>query len=306
MPLMTSRRISVKTICRSAAVVLAMLVVSAAASNPDSPDLEHPRGRLFIIGGGDRPAAMMKRFTELASSFQTGKIVVLTMASSVPEETGPGLVGEFKALGAPAAEFRHLTREQALAPETVRLLDGAGGVFFSGGDQSRHTAVLLDTPLHGALMEFYVRGGVVGGTSAGAAVMSAVMITGDERRRPEEGGEFETIEAGNVVTARGLGFLREEIIDQHFVRRKRHNRLLGVLAGHPGRLGIGIDESTAILVEPDRTFEVIGERSVLVFDASRARFQITPAGTVDAEGIVLHILTEGKRFDLVGRKVVGR
>jgi len=303
---MTSRRISVKTIFFSAVVVPAMIVVSAEGAQPDSPDLERPRGRLFIIGGGARPAAMMKRFADLASSYQTGKIVVMTMASSVPEETGPGLVEEFKELGAPAAEFHHLTREQALAPETVRLLGGAGGVFFSGGDQSRHTAVLLDTPLHGALIEFYVRGGIVGGTSAGAAVMSAVMITGDEMRRPEGEGEFETIEAGNVVTARGLGFLSGAVIDQHFVRRKRHNRLLSVLADHPGLLGIGIDESTAILVEPEHTFEVVGERSVLVFDPQGARFGIAPSGAVGAEGIVLHILTEGRRFDLLGRKVVGR
>ena len=106
MPLMTSLRISDKTIFFSAVVFLAMFVVSAAGADPDSPDLEHPRGRLFIIGGGDRPAAMMKRFTELASSFQTGKIVVLTMATSVPEETGPGLVEEFKALGAPNRPWR--------------------------------------------------------------------------------------------------------------------------------------------------------------------------------------------------------
>lgn len=303
---MTLRQIRIRTIFCSAVVALAMLAVSIEGSDPAGPDLDRPQGRLFIIGGGDRPAAMMKRFTDLAASFQTGKIVVFTMASSVPAETGPGLVEEFRALGAPAAEFHHLTREQALASESVRLLDGAGGVFFSGGDQSRHTAVLLDTPLHGALVEFYVRGGVVGGTSAGAAVMSAVMITGDEKRRPGKGREFETIEVENVVTARGLGFLDGAVIDQHFVRRKRHNRLLGVLADHPDLLGIGIDESTAILIEPDRTFEVVGERSVLVFDASGAGFQITPAGTVGAEGIVLHILTEGRRFDLLGRKVVRR
>jgi cyanophycinase len=249
---------------------------------------------------------MMKRFVDLAAAHRTGKVVVFTMASSVPEETGPGLVEEFRALGAPASEFRHLTREQAREPGSAGILAGAGGVFFSGGDQSRHTAVLLDTPLHAALLEFYAGGGVVGGTSAGAAVMSEVMITGDERHKPEEGHEFETIEAGNVITARGLGFIGKAVIDQHFVRRKRHNRLLSLLAERPELLGIGIDESTAVLVEPGRTFEVIGQRSVLVFDASRARIRISPAGAVGAEGISLHILTEGQRFDLDARRILGR
>lgn len=288
-------------------LALPVLVAVLAAAGPSKRSAaSRPLGRLFIIGGGDRPAAMMKRFVDLAASHQSGKIIVFTMASSVPEETGPGLVGELKALGAPEAECQHLSRERASAPESARLLDGAGGVFFSGGDQSRHTAALLDTPVHAALREFYWRGGVVGGTSAGAAVMSEVMITGDERRTPVEGREFETIEAGNVVTARGLGLLGGAVIDQHFVRRKRHNRLLSLLAEHPGLLGIGIDEATAVLVEPEQTFEVIGERSVLIFDPAPARFEVTDSGLVDARGIVLHILTAGRRFDLLGRKVLDR
>ena len=262
------------------------------------------KGYLFIIGGGDLPDTMMKKFVDLSSGYGSGKIVIFTMASSVPQETGPDLVREFKKLGARSAEFHHLSRKEALAPESVRLLDGAGGVYFSGGDQAKHTAVLLDTPLHRRLLELYGQGAEIGGTSAGAAVMSQVMITGDERRRPKEGHEFETIETGNVLTSPGLGFLTEAIIDQHFVRRKRHNRLISLLAEHPRLLGIGIDESTAILIEPDQTFEVMGSGAVLVYDPGQARFEARADKTFSAVGIVLHILTAGRRYDLQARRVL--
>jgi cyanophycinase len=291
---------------KSAAVVgvCIFLILSAAGGQISTPDPAAAKGYLFIIGGGDLPEAMMKRFVDLASGFGSGKIVIFTMASSVPRETGPELVSEFKKLGARSAEYHHLTRKEALAPESVRLVDGAGGVYFSGGDQAKHTAVLLDTPLHKRLLELYNRGATMGGTSAGAAVMSQVMITGEERRKPKEGHEFETLETGNVMTSPGLGFITEAIIDQHFVRRKRHNRLISLLAEHPRLLGIGIDESTAILVKPGRTFEVMGSGAVLVYDPGQARFDLRPDKTFSAVGIVLHILTEGRTYDLQARRVL--
>jgi cyanophycinase len=197
-----------------------------------------------------------------------------------------------------------LTREQALAGESVRILDGAGGVFFSGGDQSRQMAVLLGTPLHRALVELYQSGCVMAGTSAGAAVMSEVMITGEETRKVEEGHEFETLEAGNIITAEGLGFIKTAVIDQHFVARKRHNRLISVIAERPHLLGIGIDEETAIIVGPDEKFEVLGNRNVVVYDASPASVTITPAKAIRLRGMIMHVLGDGDRFDLRKRQAV--
>ena len=108
------------------------------------------------------------------------------MASSVPEESGPAMVAEVKAAGATEAAYSQLTREEALKPDSAKILEGAGGVYFCGGDQSRLTEVLLDTPIHRKMLELYARGLVVSGTSAGAAVMSEVMITGDEKRTKDE------------------------------------------------------------------------------------------------------------------------
>ena len=285
---------------RSLIVLLVPFVVSITIPVLPAP----PQGRLFIIGGGDRDEAMMRRFVDLAGRFGTGRIVVFPMASSEPKETGDNLVRELKQLGARDAVSHILTREQALAENSDRLLDGAGGVFFSGGDQSRQTAVLLHTPIHRRLLELYQAGCVMGGTSAGAAVMSRVMITGDEVRKPEQGHEFETIEAGNVIATEGFGFLKTAVIDQHFIVRKRLNRLISLVAEQPDLLGVGIDESTAVVVEGGRTFEVIGEGQVLVFDGSSARVKTAADRRLGFSGMVLHLLLPGDRFDLDLRKAV--
>ena len=269
-----------------------------------SPGYSGTKGYLFVIGGGDRPESMMRRFVDLAGRFGSGKIIVFPMASSEPVETGASLVAEFNSLGARQVESYILTREQALAEESVRILDDAGGVFFSGGDQSRQMAVLRGTPVHRALLELYQKGCVMAGTSAGAAVMSEVMITGEERRKAEEGHEFETLEADNIVTVEGLGFIRTAIIDQHFVTRKRHNRLISLVAERPQLLGIGVDEETAIIVGPDEKFEVVGNRNVVVYDASHASVTIAPSKAIGFRGMVMHVLVAGDRFDLKKRKAV--
>lgn len=262
-----------------------------------------PKGHLFIIGGGDWPDGMMNRFIDLARSFGTGRIVIFPMASGSPAETAAEESAELKKLGARDVVVSILTREQALKPESAAVLDGAGGVFFSGGDQARLTAVLLDTPVHEKLLEIYDRGAVIGGTSAGAAVMSEVMITGDEVRKVEAGHEFETIQAKNVITKRGFGFIRNAIVDQHFVTRKRYNRLFSLLAEHPDLLGIAIDESTAVVVESGERFEVIGLKQVIICDPAGASYRIRPDGAIAFTGIVLHALIAGDLFNIQTRRL---
>lgn len=265
-----------------------------------------PKGHLFIIGGGKRPAEMMKKFISLAEGFRNGKIVILPMASSVPEEVGPEQTLQLKNFGAKSVEFHILTRGDALNPESVKLFEDIGGVFFSGGAQSRLANVLLDTPIHKMLIDFYEAGGVIGGTSAGATVMSEIMITGDEKRDVEEGHAFETIEADNIVTARGFGFIKTAVIDQHFVRRKRHNRLISLIGENPEILGVGIDESTAIIVNPDETFDVIGDRSVVVYDFSGADVTISPNNRIRAHAGRIHILRQGDKFDLKACRTINQ
>lgn len=261
-------------------------------------------GSLFIIGGGHRSESMMKKFIELANLPGGSKIVIFPMASGSPDETGQAMVDEFKKLGMQNVKYHNLNREQALKEENVKILDNVGGVYFSGGVQSRLTEALVNTPVHNRLLDIYKQGAVIGGTSAGAAVMSEIMITGDEKREVEEGHEFEKIQGDNIITTPGFGFIKTAIIDQHFVARKRHNRLISLVAENPELLGIGIDESTAIIVKPDQTFEVIGEQNVIVYDASQAKINILPSHTISGFNIIMHILKAGDKYDLNTEKTM--
>ena len=259
--------------------------------------VERPAGTLLVVGGGPAPAEIPRRFVELAGGAGRARIVVFPMASAV-ERTGPAKVEERQALGADAVSLP-LTREAALREESARLLDGATGIWFTGGDQNRLARVLAGTPVERAIHARYRAGAVVGGTSAGAAVMSSRMITGDERRpggdRPDSTQAWITVARDNVVVAPGFGLLPGVVVDQHFLRRRRHNRLLSVVLELPERLAVGIDESTALEIGPDGRWRVLGASAVLVLDARGSR--VTPAGALGAADVRLHLLPAGATFD---------
>ena len=122
-------------------------------------------------------------------------------------------------------------------------------IYISGGDQSRFMSVVLNTSIMDAVHEAYKKGSVISGTSAGAAVMSKKMITGNQKKHPDADGGFVTIEADNIEITEGLGLLKDVIIDQHFMKRQRLNRLVAASVENPDELCIGIDESTAIIVK---------------------------------------------------------
>ena len=286
---------------RSLTAMLSLITFLATfagpACSPKPPAEPGPKGHLLIIGGGERTDDIMRRFTALASAFDAGKIVVFTMATGVPDEVRQETLAEYERLGAKDVAIYHLTREEALKPDAARILDGAGGVFFTGGDQSRLTAVLLGTPVLARIREIYEKGGVVGGTSAGAAVQSALMITGDEKRAKDEDELWEAIWADNVVHTEGFGFLRDAIVDQHFVTRRRHNRLISLVLENPTLVGVGIEESTAVLVRPDGKYEVVGENQVLIFDARRASVRVSPTGRLGGHDLAMHVLLPGDVYD---------
>ncbi|MCX6564912.1 MAG: cyanophycinase [Candidatus Aminicenantes bacterium] len=292
---------------KKSALVLffAALLLAALSSLSPAAFQTGPAGSLLIIGGGDRPDGLTKKFVELSRGFGSGKIVIFTMASGVPLEVGPEMVAEVKAAGAAEAFSYQLTREEALKPDSANILDGAGGVYFCGGDQSRLTAVLLDTPIHKKLLELYAQGLVVAGTSAGAAVMSEVMITGDEKRTTDENANWQTVEAGNVVTSRGFGFVTGAVMDQHFIARRRHNRLISLVLENPKLVGIGINESTAVWVRPDGRYEIAGIGQVIVYDARNASVSRANAGLLGVVGMTVHILLPGDVYDPATGKVEG-
>jgi cyanophycinase len=264
------------------------------------------RGTLYIIGGGDRTGAMMQEFVALAGGPQKARIRIIPNASADADTAGMEMTREFTSLGVRDVGYVLYTREEAERPGAERPFDGATGIYFTGGDQVRITRALLKTPVHRALLDLYAGGAVIGGTSAGAAIMSEVMITGDEKINKDTVNLFPMIRRGNVETVEGMGFVTDAIIDQHFVRRKRHNRLITVVLEHPTLVGVGIDEETAIVLGPDHTFRVVGEATVVVYDATGATPASTDAaGNLAASGIVMHVLKAGDRYDLARRLPAG-
>ena len=263
------------------------------------PAADRPRGSLVIVGGGERSEAMMRRFVELAGG-PGAHIAVVPNASSDPEETGRALVAELDSLGARAFVY-HLDHAAASAESSVRPLDSAGGIWFSGGDQIFVTQALAGTPVLHAMQRRYREGAVIGGTSAGAAIMSDSMITGNQTPPGDTtgyyGDEYPAIARRRVEIVPGLGFLPGAIVDQHFIRRERHNRLMSAVLERPSLLGVGIDESTALEVRPDGRWRVLGESAVVVYDARHARVTDRGRPLLGATGLRVHVLPAGAMFD---------
>ncbi len=288
------------------AIAIVAVAVACATATPGpaaAPPAAAPRGFLLIVGGGPIPDAILERFVALAGGRGRARIVIFPMASEYPD-AGLELAGDFRKLGAEADRIV-LSREQADAEESAKRLDGVTGIWFGGGDQAKLTAALAGTRVEAAIHERYRDGAVVGGTSAGAAVMSTPMITGDERRpggdRPpakDSSDAFMTIARDDVVTIDGFGLLPGVIVDQHHVRRRRNNRLLSVVLEHPDLVGIGIDESTALEVGPAGPWRVLGASAAVVYDARGARITPPTAATLGATGVKLSVLPAGSTYDL--------
>jgi cyanophycinase len=153
------------------------------------------------------------------------------------------------------------------------------------------------------MLELYKEGCLVGGTSAGAAVMSEFMITGNEKRTKGEEGSWEVIWADDVEHTEGFGFVTQAVIDQHFVTRRRHNRLIAVVLQNPALVGVGIEEATAVLVRPDGKYEVLGEGQVIVYDARRAMTAKSADGHLGGHGLTMHVLLPGDVYDLATGRV---
>lgn len=254
-----------------------------------------PRGRLLIIGGAEdrvKDKDVLKRFVQLCGG-PGAHIVLVLAASTEPEAVHEIYAKAFGELGVARLSALPLTeREHADRPEVLQLLTQADGIFMSGGDQSRLMHCLWETPAAEAMHRaFHVRGVCVGGTSAGAAVMSRQMIAqGSATLLPEK---------DTVSFDIGLGLLAKTIVDQHFSQRRRMARLLSALAQRSDFLGVGIDEDTALLIESGYAAEVVGQGAVTLLDARRvlSNFEvIDETDRIEMQGVLMHVLPAGNRY----------
>lgn len=264
--------------------------------------MSNTQGQLVIVGGAEDKEGdcqILREFVRRAGGTKA-RIVVMTAATSLPGEVGDNYTRVFERLG--AEDIRVLDtqeRRDSENPSAIEAIEQATGVFFTGGDQARIISAIKGTPLDEAIHKRYQEGIVVGGTSAGAAMMPDIMIVE---------GDSETNPRVNVVAmGPGMGFLPGVVIDQHFSQRGRLGRLVSALAQQPAVLGFGIDENTAIVVS-DSQIEVIGEGSVTVVDESTLTHsnveEILKDEPLAVCGARLHILPHGYKFDMKTRKPI--
>lgn len=264
--------------------------------------MDEGKGQLVIIGGAEDKEGeckILREFVRRAGGV-SAKIVVMTAATELPREVGENYTRVFERLGVEDIRIVDtVTRDDATSSTSLAAINKATGVFFTGGDQSRITSIIKDTELDATIHKRYAEGMVIGGTSAGAAVMPDMMIVeGDSETHPR----VEVVQMGP-----GMGFLPGIVVDQHFAQRGRLGRLLSALIQQPAVLGFGIDENTAVIVKGNE-FEVIGEGAITVIDVSNITHSNVDTLLKDEAlaicGAKLHILPEGYRFNIKTRKPV--
>lgn len=264
--------------------------------------LTEARGKLVIIGGAEEregDAPILAKFVELAGGGKA-RIVVMTVATDKPEEVGKDYTKVFKRLGAKKVEVIDVSeREDARLEKSIRAVKEATGLFFTGGDQLHITSLLGGTELQKTVHECYESGTVIGGTSAGAAMMSNSMIL--------DGAGEEAPRLRGVEIGPGMDLIVGAMIDTHFAQRGRHGRLISAVAHYPQDLGLGIDENTAMIVDKDE-FEVIGEGSVTVVDGGAISHTNAPdvrkGENLALIDLKIHVLPEGYKYDLHERRPV--
>jgi len=266
------------------------------------PDGTPAPGPVLIIGGAEdklKNKTILHRFVQLAGGPKSC-IVVVSTASSLGEQATELYRMLFAEMG--AAEIvglRPLTRREANEPSIAETVEGATGIFLTGGNQLRLSSVVAGTVLGRAILQANARGAVVGGTSAGASAASTHMMAfGSSGPVPKN---------RMAQVAAGLGLLQNVIVDQHFEQRGRLGRLISVVAQSPSLLGVGVDEDTAAIVWPDQTLEVIGRGALTIVDGSE---MVTDSYMTKAHrpmlvsGVILHSLPAGARFDLLARQLL--
>jgi cyanophycinase len=244
------------------------------------------RGALVVVGGGTLGREIVDRFIELAGGKDRAFVVIPTADGA--ESYAADYAGKTFLAKAGVRNITVLhTKEKAVADSEafVQPIRQANAVWFPGGRQWRLVDSYLNTRVHRELFALLERGGVIGGSSAGATIQGSYLVRGARE--------------GNAIMMapgyeEGMAFLRGVAVDQHLLKRKRENDLVAVIERYPKLLGIGIDESTAIVVSGDQ-FDVIGSSKVAIYD-----------GDDHGEGKRYYFLSPGDRFDLAARRRVPR
>jgi cyanophycinase len=257
------------------------------------------RGTIVLIGGAEDRTGDRLVLREVASRAGQGPLVVATVATAHPERAWRAYRRSFQQLGVKRIAHLHVPdRTAAHSPAALALIADARVVFFTGGDQVRITSVIGGTPLCDQIIRAFKRGSTVAGTSAGASVMSEMMLVPGDRF------ESHTVR-DSLAMAPGLGLVADMIIDQHFAARGRLSRLMGAVAQNPRALGVGVDEDTAFVIHHGHC-TVVGAGAVYIVDAnSSSSSNLSEADadrTMSLFDVRLHVLSSTDVFDLKTRR----
>ncbi len=276
--------------------LFAFLFISCGNQVEETQDavIINPKGNLVMVGGGYRPASVMEKVVELSSD---RSILLIPMASSIPDTIGWEQRDQLMEFGASHVEIMMLAEDDKDNLEIEETIRNARGIWFSGGDQNR----LMDYFSEGmrqAVIDAYHNGAVIAGTSAGTAVQSKTMITGDENfPQSSRFDAFSQITGDNVIVSSGFGLVDGFIVDQHFVKRNRLNRLINVLADSEyDFIAAGIDEATALWIQPSGVAKVIGESQVVLLDKTESRVNSNSGEPIGLTNMKLHVLPPGATF----------
>jgi cyanophycinase len=275
----------------------------------DAPADGSAPGPLLVIGGAEdklRKRTILREFVS-ACGGADARIALIPTASSLGDEVVEVYDALFRRLGAgEVVPVRPESREEAHDPDLVKAIGEATGIFMTGGNQLKLSAIICGTPLGDAIVEAHRRGAVVAGTSAGASIQSSHMVAfGVGGATPKQ---------RMTQVAAGLGLVGSAVIDQHFDQRNRYGRLLMIVAQSPQLLGIGVDEDTcAVITQEDgpqgrhELLNVLGRGSVTIMDPARIvsnAHEAKRSSPLLASGVVLHVLPAGATFDLTTRTLV--
>lgn len=255
---------------------------------------QSPKGKLFIIGGGSRPDFLVDRMIKEAGLKPGETVAIFPHASEEQDSSFYYAKQQFEKRNLKTLDCA-FKKEGRLSSSKLDSLKNAKLIYIGGGDQVRFMEIINSYPeVKNLLKSAYQDGKMIAGTSAGAAIMSEVMLTGNQLKYKNYENTFDNIEAQNVDTSKGLGFITTAVIDQHFVVRSRYNRLLSIIIENPKLKGIGIDEGTAILVK-NNVAEVVGRAQVVVFKNPKKSKHLYK-DKLGAKSIILDIYLNGEKF----------
>jgi len=269
-----------------------MLVMALCTVCFSCQDKTVKEGKLFILGGGNLSSSIIDKIIEESGLAIGGYGVILPMSSIEPDTAIFYTTAYFTEKGLSNVCGLYFEKGKTYSKARIDSIRNASMVFISGGDQSRFMDAIEGTLIKAAIHEVYEKGNVVCGTSAGAALMSKTMITGNELKHPENDGVFNTMEAKNVETIEGLGMLEKVIIDQHFIIRKRLNRSVCACIENPDCMVVGIDEPAGIFVEGN-TATVLDSQVVVLQNPSDTK---TKNGLLGARKIQMDVYLPGESF----------